>query len=105
LTRWLIEEIIGRIKQDDSSVPCTKGDYSYYTSVESDKEYPIYARISLAGGTEQVMLDVNELAKGKSYYAVANWQVSPDQTFIAYMEDDSGRRQYRLKVQIGRAHV
>src|SRR5690606_32486379 len=99
LSDKLTAEIIGRIKQDDSSVPYTKGDYSYYSRVESGKEYPIYARKSLAGGTEQIMLDVNELAKDKSYYAVANWQVSPDQNFIAYMEDDSGRRQYRLKVR------
>ncbi|NRQ43564.1 S9 family peptidase [Rheinheimera sp. YQF-2] len=99
LSDKLTAEIIGRIKQDDSSVPYTKGDYSYYSRVESGKEYPIYARKSLADGTEQIMLDVNRLAKGKSYYAVANWQVSPDQNFIAYMEDDSGRRQYRLKVR------
>ena len=99
LSKTLADEIIGRIKQDDSSVPYTKGDYSYYSRVESGKEYPIYARKALADGTEQIMLDVNELAKGKSYYAVSNWQVSPDQNFIAYMEDDSGRRQYRLKVR------
>ena len=99
LTDKLTAEIIGRIKQDDSSVPYTKGDYSYYSRVEAGKEYPIYLRKALKNGTEQVMLDVNELAKGKSYYAVSNWQVSPDQNFIAYMEDDSGRRQYVLKVR------
>ena len=99
LTDKLTAEIIGRIKQDDSSVPYTKGDYSYYRRYETGKEYPIYLRKAVKDGTEQVMLDVNELAKGKSYYAVSNWQVSPDQNFIAYMEDDSGRRQYRLKVR------
>ncbi|MBU1311340.1 MAG: S9 family peptidase [Gammaproteobacteria bacterium] len=99
LTEKLTSEIIGRIKQDDSSVPYTKGDYSYYRRYETGKEYPIYLRKAVKEGTEQVMLDVNELAKGKSYYAVSNWQVSPDQNFIAYMEDDSGRRQYVLKVR------
>ncbi|WP_027671405.1 S9 family peptidase [Rheinheimera baltica] len=99
LTDKLTAEIIGRIKQDDSSVPYTKGDYSYYSRYETGKEYPKYLRKALAGGSEQVMLDINELAKGKSYYAVSNWQVSPDQNFIAYMEDDSGRRQYTLKVR------
>ena len=99
LTDKLTAEIIGRIKQDDSSVPYTKGDYSYYRRYETGKEYPIYLRKAVKDGTEQVMLDVNELAKGKSYYAVSNWQVSPDQHFIAYMEDDSGRRQYRVKVR------
>ncbi|MBZ9611513.1 S9 family peptidase [Rheinheimera maricola] len=99
LTDKLTAEIIGRIKQDDSSVPYTKGDYSYYSRYETGKEYPIYLRKALKDGTEQVMLDVNLLAKGKSYYAVSNWQVSPDQNFVAYMEDDSGRRQYTLKVR------
>lgn len=99
LTDKLTTEIISRIKQDDSSAPYTKGDYSYYRRFETGKEYPVYLRKALKDGNEQVMLDVNELAKGKSYYAVSNWQVSPDQNFIAYMEDDSGRRQYRLKVR------
>ena len=99
LTATLSSEIISRIKQDDSSVPYTKGDYSYYRKFETGKEYPIYLRKSVKDGTEQVMLDVNELAKGKGYFAVANWQVSPDQNLLAYMEDDSGRRQYKLKVR------
>ena len=99
LTDKLTNEIIGRIKQDDSSVPYTKGDYSYYRKFEQGKEYPIYLRKSLKDGTEQVMLDVNEMAKGKAYYAVSNWQVSPDQNLIAYVEDTSGRRQYTLKVR------
>jgi oligopeptidase B len=99
LTDKLTEEIIGRIKQDDSSVPFNKGDYSYYSRYEAGKEYPIYARKSLKNGTEQVMLDVNVLAAGKNFYQVANWQVSPDQNLLAYMEDSSGRRQYTLKVR------
>ena len=99
LTDKLTNEIIGRIKQDDSSVPYTKGDYSYYRKFEQGKEYPIYLRKSLKDGTEQVILDVNEMAKGKAYYAVSNWQVSPDQNLIAYVEDTSGRRQYTLKIR------
>ncbi|HSG50987.1 MAG TPA: S9 family peptidase [Rheinheimera sp.] len=99
LTDKLTNEIIGRIKQDDSSVPYTKGDYSYYRKFEQGKEYPIYLRKSLKDGTEQVMLDVNEMAEGKAYYAVSNWQVSPDQNLIAYVEDTSGRRQYTLKIR------
>lgn len=99
LTEALTAEIIGRIKQDDSSVPYTKGDYSYYTRYETGKEYPIYLRKGLKDGVEQVMLDVNTLAAGKDYYAVSNWQVSPDQNYLAYVEDTSGRRQYTLKVR------
>ncbi|WP_417706305.1 S9 family peptidase [Rheinheimera aquimaris] len=99
LTDKLTAEIIGRIKQDDSSVPYNKGDYSYYSRYEAGKEYPIYARKSLKDGKEQVMLDVNLLAAGKDFYQVANMQVSPDQQLLAYMEDTNGRRQYTLKVR------
>ncbi|WP_134052471.1 S9 family peptidase [Rheinheimera aquimaris] len=99
LTDKLTAEIIGRIKQDDSSVPYNKGDYSYYSRYEAGKEYPIYARKSLKDGIEQVMLDVNQLAAGKDFYQVANMQVSPDQQLLAYMEDTNGRRQYTLKVR------
>lgn len=99
LTEKLTDEIISRIKQDDSSVPYTQGDYSYYSRYETGKEYPIYARQSLKDGTEQIMLDVNKLAEGKDYYRVANWLVSPDQNLLAYLEDSSGRRQYTLKVR------
>lgn len=99
LTEQLTSEIIGRVKQDDSSVPYSKSGYSYYTRYETGKEYPIYMRKWLKDGTEQVMLDVNQLASGKDFYQVANWQVSPDQQLLAYMEDSSGRRQYTLKVR------
>ncbi|MDX3773473.1 S9 family peptidase [Chromatiaceae bacterium AAb-1] len=99
LTQKLEQEIIGRVKQDDSSVPYTKGDYSYYTRYETGKEYPIYARKPVAGGAEQILLNVNEMAAGKDFYQVANLRVSPDQQLLAYMEDLNGRRQYTLKIR------
>lgn len=99
LTDKLTDEIIGRIKQDDSSVPYNKGDYSYYTRFDAGKEYPIYLRKSLKDGTEQVMLDVNVLAAGKDFYQVANMHVSPDQNLLAYVDDTNGRRQYTLKIR------
>lgn len=99
LNKTLADEIIGRVKQDDSTVPAIKGDYSYYTRYEQGKEYPIYARKPKAGGAEQVMLDVNSLAQGKDFYQIGNFQVSPNQQLLAYAEDTSGRRNYNLKVR------
>lgn len=99
LTTALTNEIIGRIKQDDSSVPYVKGDYRYFSRFETGKEYPIYLRQPVAGGVEQVLLDVNELAAGKDFYQAANLQVSPNQQLLAYMEDTNGRRQYTLKIR------
>lgn len=99
LTTQLTEEIIGRVKQDDSSVPYRKGDYLYYNRYETGKEYPIYARKAASGGAEQVLLDVNQLAEGKDFYQVANLAISPDQQLLAYMEDLNGRRQYTLRIR------
>ncbi|GGW69889.1 S9 family peptidase [Alishewanella tabrizica] len=99
LTQQLTSEIVGRIKQDDSSVPYVKGDYRYFSRYETGKEYPIYLRQPLAGGAEQVLLDVNTLAAGKDFFQVANLQVSPNQQLLAYMEDTNGRRQYTLKIR------
>lgn len=98
LTNTIEQEIIGRIKQDDSSVPYQKGDYLYATKYETGKEYPIFVRTD-AAGKEQVMLDVNQLAEGQAYMNVSNWSVSPNQNLLAYMVDNTGRRQYELHVR------
>ena len=96
----LYEELVGRIKQDDSSVPYKYKDYWYYTRFEEGQEYPIYARRrDNMDAPEEIMLDVNRLAEGHDFYQVGNWRVSPDQTLLAYVEDTVGRRQYTLRVR------
>lgn len=98
LTAQIEREIIGRIKQDDSSVPYEKGDYLYSVKYEAGKEYPIHVRTD-KDGTEQLMLDVNVLAEGQSYMNVGNLAVSPNQNLMAYMVDNTGRRQYELRIR------
>ena len=96
----LYEEIVGRIKQDDSSVPYKYKDYWYYTRFEEGQEYPIHARREgNMDAPEEIMLDVNELAEGHDFFQLGNWKVSPDQTLLAYVEDTVGRRQYTLRVK------
>lgn len=99
LVEELTAELIGRIQQDDSTVPYVIGDYLYSSRVEAGKEYAIYVRTPVAGGEEEIILDVNTLAAGHAYFQVANWSVSPDQNKLAYLEDTSGRRQYQLRVK------
>ena len=99
LSKKLADEIIGRIKQDDSSVPSVKGNFSYYSRYETGKQYPIYARKPAKGGAEQIMLDVNKMAEGKDFYQIANYQVSPDEQLVAYAEDTTGRRNYNVKIR------
>lgn len=98
LTETLEAEIIGRIQQDDTSVPYQRGDYLYAMKYEAGKEYPIHVRTD-AQGNEQVMLDVNALATGQAYMNVANLAVSPNQQLLAYMVDNTGRRQYELRIR------
>ncbi|MCC5853205.1 MAG: S9 family peptidase, partial [Alkalimonas sp.] len=99
LVEKLTQELIGRMPQDDSSVPYVMGDYLYSSRYEAGKEHPIYVRTPVAGGDEQIMLDVNVLAEGHDYFVVSNWSVSPDQTKLAYLEDTTGRRQYQLRIK------
>lgn len=96
----LFEELVGRIKQDDASVPVLHRGWWYYTRYETGREYPIYARRRRTmSAPEHVMLDGNALAAGKSFYQIGAWSVSPNGRMLAYAEDDVGRRQYKLKVK------
>ena len=94
----LFEEIKGRIKQDDASVPYKRGDYFYYRRYEEGKEYPTYCRKKESlDAAEQILLDVNELAEGHEFFAVSNVQVSTDHTVLAYTFDTVGRRFYTIR--------
>lgn len=102
-------ELIGRIQQDDASVPYFYRGHWLYTRYETGKEYPIHARKPGAlDAAEQVLLDVNALADGHDFYQVANFKTSPDNRLIAWLEDSVGRRQYTLRVKdltTGKTHA
>ena len=96
----LFEELKGRIQKDDDSVPVKNGDYFYSTQTRGDNEYTTYLRSSdFAGTDQQVILDVNELAKGHDYYAVSGLNVSPNGNLMAYGEDTVSRRIYSIKIK------
>jgi len=93
----LFEEMKSRMKQDDSSMPFRYGAYFYYSRFETGKEYPIYARKKGdLNAPEEILVDVNELAKGKSYMFVPFPSPSPDHSKIVFSVDDQGRRFYDL---------
>jgi len=81
----IYSEIIGRIKQNDESVPYKENGYYYYTRFEEGKEYPIYCRKKgdLAS-VEEVLLNVNKLAKGYAYFHISGIFISPDNNVMAY---------------------
>ena len=96
----LFNEIVGRIKQDDSSVPVKDNGYWYYTRYEQGKEYPIYCRrAGTMEAPEEIMLDVNAMAEGYSYYAVGGTSVSPDNRLLVFGVDTVSRREYTLYVK------
>jgi oligopeptidase B len=96
----LYEEMLGRIKETDLSVPYRQAGYFYYSRTEKGKQYPIYCRKKgTLEATEQVLLDVNEMAKGERFMAVGDIEVSDDGNLLAYTNDNIGFREYRLHVK------
>ncbi len=98
LQETIYEEIVGRIKKDDTSVPYKKNGYFYQTQFQEDNEYPLYVRKSIQDkSSEEVMLNVNDLAKDYSYYATGGLSVSPNNKILAYGEDTLSRRIYTIR--------
>jgi len=96
----LFDEIVGRIKKDDESVPYLDNDYWYYTRYEKDKEYPIHCRKKESlDNAEEIMIDVNEWAQGHDYYSLRGLSVSPDNKYLAFSVDTLSRRIYTIMVK------
>ena len=94
----LYNEILGRIKQDDNSVPYFKNEYWYYTRYEEGQEYPIYCRkFQSLDADEQIMIDVNKLAERFAYYATSGLSVSDNNKILSFGEDTVSRRQYTIR--------
>jgi len=106
----LYSEMLSRVKETDVEVPYREGDYFYYVREEAGKQYGIRCRQRVSDGMpdtragapaphEEVVLDVNELAKGQVFMNVAAYAVSPDGNLLAYSFDNTGFRQYQLAVK------
>jgi oligopeptidase B len=94
----LYEEIVARLKQDDSTVPYQKNGYWHTVRYEPGKEHPIFTRRKGSlDSPEEILLDANVLAAGHSYYRLGTLEVSPDCNWLAYCEDTVGRRQFTLR--------
>ncbi|WBA43831.1 S9 family peptidase [Hymenobacter canadensis] len=98
LEEKLFQEIKGRIKEQDESVPYRDNGYYYYTRFEAGAEYPIYCRKKGSlGAKEEILLNANDLGKGKDYYQIGGFEVSDDNQVLAYSEDVVSRRLYTLR--------
>jgi oligopeptidase B len=93
LQQKLFDEIKGRIKPVDMSVPYRRDGYFYYTRFEEGREYPIYARRKGSmDEREQVVLDGNQLAAGHEFFSIGGWSVNAAHDIVAYAVDTQGRR-------------
>ncbi|WP_228851584.1 S9 family peptidase [Aegicerativicinus sediminis] len=100
LRETLYNEITGRIKEDDASVPVTENGYSYYTRYEKGKNYPLYCRKKAGiNSKEEILLNGPEMAKGKKYFSISNLSVSPNNNLLIFGVDTVSRRRYDLYVK------
>lgn len=107
LTDTIFQEMKSRVKEDDSSPPSKNGPFYYYVRYETGKEYPIYCRKQTLDSKEEIILDVNQLAKDKKYTSVASVKPSTNHEWIAYPVDFVGRRIYEVhfkNLKTGKTH-
>ena len=100
LQQALYDEIVGRIKQADSTAPVYDHGYYYYSRFETGQQYPIVVRRKGSmEAPEETLIDENALAAGHGYFSLAGWKVSPDNRLVAYGVDTGGRRFYTIHVK------
>jgi oligopeptidase B len=100
LQATLYQEMLSHIQETDESVPYPDHGFFYYSRTIEGSQYPIHCRRTAGdGGREEILLDVNELAVGQPYMAVGGMSVSPDGRLLAYSTDNTGFRQYTLRIR------
>jgi oligopeptidase B len=100
LQKKLYEEMLSRIKETDIEVPYKEADYFYYVRTEAGKQYGIRCRKKGSlNAPEEILIDVNELAKGQKFMSLGAYNVSDDGNLLAYSTDSTGFRQYTLAVK------
>ena len=96
----LFEEMKGRIKEDDSSVPYKLNGYWYLTKYEAGRDYPIYVRKKKTlEAEEELLFDCNDMAKDHAYFNLGGISISPDNTLAAFSTDTVSRRQYTIQIK------
>ena len=100
LQEKLYQEMLGRIKQTDLTVPYRMRGYYYYARTETGKQYSIYCRKKGSlDAPEQVLLDLNEMARDQRFMALGDWDVSDDGNYLAFTTDNTGFRDYRMQIK------
>ncbi len=96
----LFSEMKSRIKEKDETVPVFKNGYYYYTRTENGKQYFKYCRKKgMLSAKEEILLDIDEMAKGHPYYSAGGFNISEDNKLLAYGVDTISRRQYVIHIK------
>jgi oligopeptidase B len=96
----LYKEMLSHIKQTDVNVPYRFGNYFYYSRTEEGKQYPIFCRKKGSiDAPEEILLEVNEMAKGQKFMSIGEFSPSDDGNLLMYSTDNTGYRQYTLRVK------
>ena len=96
----LYREMLARILQTDLSVPYRLRGYRYFTRTIEGKQYVLHFRQRYAeGAVEELLLDLNALAEGHSFFGIDAFEVSDNNALLAYSTDTTGYRQYALQVK------
>lgn len=100
LREALYSEMRGRIQETDSTVPEKRGEYFHYERHEEGRQYPIFCRKHQSPDAgEEILLDQNELAEGKTFCGISGFEPSPDGTKLAYLADFEGREVFTLYIK------
>ncbi len=99
LVETLFQEMKGRIKEDDSSVPQKNGDWMYWVEYEEGAQYKKWYRRPVAGGDKVLILDETELAKDKEYFRLGAISTSPDGKLLAFSYDDNGSERFDARIK------
>jgi oligopeptidase B len=99
LQKSLYDEMLSHIKQTDVQVPYREHGWYYYSRTEQGKQYPIFARKKALDAAEEITVDVNKLAEGEKFMSLGAYVPSDDGNLLAYSTDNTGYRQYTLKVR------
>ncbi len=98
LQKMLFEEMKGRIKEDDSSVPTNDGPYAYYTRTITGGQHPLFCRKLKRNDDDHVLIDGNKLAEPHAYFRIGGISHSPDHSMIAYAADTNGSEYYAVRI-------
>jgi len=95
----IFAEFKSRTDETEESVPYIENGFEYRSIYKEGNEYPIHSRKHLKTGQEKVFLDENALAKGYDYFVIGDFDISPDNRYLAYSFDTAGDERYQVKIQ------